>query len=494
MEIVRNLLVLSESNHFYEFEDFRLDARNPSLWRGENLISISPKALETLILLVEKRGEIVSRDDLMNTVWKDTFVEQGNINYTISLLRKILENKDLIQTVSRRGYRFTARLDKTSTNGNSSTETSRPQPIFNKKPKRWILASIFLISLFFLTSFVYWGRADKSDSASETPPTNNVEAMHAYTRGKMILEKKTTENRVEKAIDEFQSAVTHDPTFALAYAGLAEGFSAAAVKTSYPKSADYFAKAKSAAEKCLALDGNLAQGLLIRGWLKRQADWDWAGAETDLRRSIELNQKNATAHQRLAVLLATTGRSDEALAEINTAYELDPIADFIVGARFSILETRREYARALKESELIYGENKANNSAVRAYATILYHTGDFQKVIQLGEAAMTKNSAQNTFAWFSLLSASYRRTGQTDKADEFLSKLENLALTETKALYSLAMNYAELGRTDDAILTLQKCIERHEERIMWINVEPRFENLRSDPRFLELVKIMRLAG
>ena len=78
--------------HFYEFEDFRLDANNPSLWRGDGLISMSPKALETLILLVKKKGEIVSREELIETVWKDTFVEEGNINYTISLLRKIFEN------------------------------------------------------------------------------------------------------------------------------------------------------------------------------------------------------------------------------------------------------------------------------------------------------------------------------------------------------------------------------------------------------------------
>lgn len=94
--------------HFYEFEEFRLDTGNPSLWRGGKLVSIAPKVLETLILLVEKRGEIVSRDDLMDTVWQDTFVEEGNINYTISLLRKTLGNKEIIQTVARRGYRFTA--------------------------------------------------------------------------------------------------------------------------------------------------------------------------------------------------------------------------------------------------------------------------------------------------------------------------------------------------------------------------------------------------
>jgi len=100
--------------HFYEFENFRLDANSPSLWRGDKLVSIPPKALETLVLLVEKNGEIVSRDELLEAVWKDTFVEEGNINYTISLLRKTLENKNLVQTVPRHGYRFVAEVKKTN--------------------------------------------------------------------------------------------------------------------------------------------------------------------------------------------------------------------------------------------------------------------------------------------------------------------------------------------------------------------------------------------
>jgi DNA-binding response OmpR family regulator len=91
LEVVRNLLGLQMSNkikHLYEFEDFRLNTENPSLWRDGEMVSISPKALETLIVLVKKKGEIVSREELLESVWKETFVEEGNINYTISLLRE----------------------------------------------------------------------------------------------------------------------------------------------------------------------------------------------------------------------------------------------------------------------------------------------------------------------------------------------------------------------------------------------------------------------
>src|SRR5687767_910535 len=99
----------SNIKHFYEFDEFRLDAENPSLWRGGELVTIFPKSLEVLILLVRNHGEIVSREKLLDTVWNDTFVEESNITYTVSQLRKTLgqnENGGFIQTVPKRGYRF----------------------------------------------------------------------------------------------------------------------------------------------------------------------------------------------------------------------------------------------------------------------------------------------------------------------------------------------------------------------------------------------------
>jgi len=475
---------------FYEFEKFRLDADNPSLWRADKLVSISPKALEALIVLVEKNGDIVSRDELLETVWKDTFVEEGNINYTISLLRKTLENKDFIQTVPRRGYRFVADVKKILQNGNGFFPVETLPPALERSKFRWVLASIFLASLIFLVSFVSL-RSDKTESHSDIQ-SNNPEATQAYSRGRMILATREVENREEKAILEFQRAITFDPTYAAAYAGLAEVYSTVAIKLSAPKNGENFAKAKVAAERALTLDENLAEGYLIRGWLKRQADWDWKGSEEDLRRAIELDPKLALAHQRLAHLLSQLARHDEALAEIKLAYELAQISDFVLGSRATILEARRDYAEGLKATGQFLRENKENNAAARAHATFLYHTGDFAAVIKLGEESLARSSTKNPFAWYSLLAASYEKTGNLEKSEEALQKLEGLAQTDTRSLYSLAMNYAEIGRADDAILALNKCFELHEERMVWLAVEPRFANLQNDPRFRQLLEKMNL--
>ena len=185
------------------------------------------------------------------------------------------------------------------------------------------------------------------------------------------------------------------------------------------------------------------------------------------------------------------GKTDEARTEILAAYEIDPVSENMVLGRFAILESRGTYDEGLKLADEFLRENKNNSFAGRAYATFLYHTGDFRKVIELGEQALEKRGRLNVFGWLSLLSASYHKTGNFDKAEETLKRLETLSREDTKALYSSAMNYAEMGRHDEAISALQKCFDAHEERMVWVKAEPRFANLRNDESFHEILRKMK---
>ena len=394
----------------------------------------------------------------------------------------------------RHGYRFTAEVREISSNGVGSAQIDpdRPNQTIPQRSFRPIFAVVGIIGLLFLTSFAYFWRVEKPAKATEVSSGQNSEAMQAYLRGKMLLDKRSVENREEKAIDEFQKAVTLDPTLAIAYAGLAEGFSTLAVKISYPKSRDTIAKAKTAADRALALEQNLAEGYLVRGWLRRNADWDWTGAESDLRHAIELSPKNALAHQRLAQTLSILERYDEALSESQIAYDLDPISEIIVASRFPILEAMGNYDQALKESEDFLRENKASNSAARAFATFLYHKQNFKEVITISEDVTAKNQGKAQFAWLSLLAGSHYKSGDLEKSDEILKQLENLSQDDSKVLYSLAMNYAEIGRYDDALVALEKCFVEHEEKLVWIKNEPRFANLRENARFQSIIKKMKL--
>lgn len=491
----------------YEFVGFTLDAGELTLTHHGAAVALAPKVLETLLILVERRGTIVSKKELMEELWPDAFVEESNLSQNIYMIRKALGNGNgsghLIENIPRRGYRFNAEVRKVSqptstelTRAENTGDPPRTAPALSParySAFRWLA---FSVGAFVIGSAVFGGyflmtRSSVESGTVVAAQSPKPEAMQAYTRGMAILGRRGNDNRPEDAIDEFQRAVTIDPTSALAYSGLAEGFNAAARKAELPASTEFYKKAKAAIQKALSLDPNSSEAFLISGQVKRSADWDWSGAESDLRRAIQLNSKNAHAHQRLGQLLSSLSRHDEALSAVTIANQLDPIADYVLGARFPILEAKRDYDTALSEAEKFHNENKGNANAARAFATFLYLKGDYAKMIELGERVQNTEQGKNAFAWYSLLHASYTKTLDYDKAAQYLNLLEGLTAKDSKARYSLAMNYAELGRTSDAIRLLEDCYVTREERMSWINVEPRFENLRSDERFQDLLLKMK---
>ena len=170
---------------FYEFGEFRLDADTPSLWRDGNPVQIFPKALDILVLLVGKHGAIVSREELLDAVWRDTHVEENNITYTVSLLRKTLDERDkgrYIQTIPKRGYRFAAVVREVTENGTAeltapltpaaSVPVSSPTSAPFGPPKaqiRWHLIGIVLLGLFVLTSVAAWWKFNDPTGLSSLP-------------------------------------------------------------------------------------------------------------------------------------------------------------------------------------------------------------------------------------------------------------------------------------------------------------------------------------
>jgi tetratricopeptide (TPR) repeat protein len=130
---------------------------------------------------------------------------------------------------------------------------------------------------------------------------------------------------------------------------------------------------------------------------------------------------------------------------------------------------------------------------MRGVATFLFHLGQYPQVIDISEKELPAKNSQE-FAWLSLLVTSHHRSGQNAKRDERLRQLERLAQTDTKALYALAENYPELGRIDEALAALEKCIQVREERMMWLKVEPRFAQLRGNARFDDILRRMNLGA
>ena len=230
-----------------------------------------------------------------------------------------------------------------------------------------------------------------------TRRTNNPEAFRAYVRG-ALLDAKNPDN-FEKAIDEFQKAVALDPTFALAYAGLADASTRRGFNTSGASAEEFYATSKALAQKALSLDPETPEAYAALGTVKRIYDWDWAGAEGDFRRAIELNPNYARAHLGYALLLSCLGRGDEALVEIKRAMEIDPLARRKSGYRPSwkvVANTQEALAQAQ--------ENVKFNKEYRrgcGVATFLFHLGEYPQVIEISEKELLAKNSQE-FVWLSL--------------------------------------------------------------------------------------------
>ena len=170
------------------------------------------------------------------------------------------------------------------------------------------------------------------------------------------------------------------------------------------------------------MDGDLAEGTRFLGRIKRLDDWHWDGAERDFKRALELDPNNALALSWYAQMLSYLGRHDEALATVKRAIDIDPVSPTIAGVLFPVLEGRGEFEEGLRLAKEAYLLNKENSNARRAYATFLFHHGEFDKVNEIGEESQEKGRIASHAA-LSLLAASYYRTGQGSKAAEYLSQM-----------------------------------------------------------------------
>ena len=157
-----------ETKHFYQFGNFRLDAARRVLLHGEKPVALAPKVLETLVVLVSRHGELVEKDELLNAVWPDTFVEEANLAVNISLLRKALENgspgRDYIETVPKRGYRFVAPVFTSAAPGDA-----RVTPVADARGSKLAAGITIVLLLFAAAAVLRWDLGRRKVSVSTGP-------------------------------------------------------------------------------------------------------------------------------------------------------------------------------------------------------------------------------------------------------------------------------------------------------------------------------------
>jgi DNA-binding winged helix-turn-helix (wHTH) protein/Tfp pilus assembly protein PilF len=483
----------SELKKIYEFGGFRFDAQMLRLEYDGDLVQLPPKSLETLKILLEEKGELITRENLLDKVWAESFVEDANLTVAVSTLRKTLAacngGETFIQTVPRRGYRFVGDAQETIKISEQPIVVERRAvehlTIEQTSPSR-VYKAIALICLIAggIALAVWFGRNNTALSAQNVNPA----AKEAFQKGDALMQKRLT---VCDSISYFREAIAKDEKFASANANLA----AALVMCN-----DSNNEADALVAHALALDSNSVEAHATDGFIKMFVHWDWDEAEAALRRAVLLDPNSAKAHHWLGVLLSIRGRSLEAKSEMARAIEITPESPLYRADLCQIYYFEGNVARAITECQKAL-ELDPNFTFTPEYLRDVYLlAGDEQKAWEY--------EAKHLLIW------QYPPETIKDKEKIFKREgfkgfyegavrhhLEQIKNVEAKNrhyhAFGLAVNYAMLGDRENALYWFEQSFDG-EKRVYpfgtaYLGVEPRFAFLRDDARFQAILRKMNLA-
>jgi tetratricopeptide (TPR) repeat protein len=247
-------------------------------------------------------------------------------------------------------------------------------------------------------------------------------------------------------------------------------------------------KAKAAAMRALELDETLAEAHTSLARVLAVYDWDWTGAEKEFKRAIELNPRYAIAHQWYGDYFEVTGRHNESIAEERRAVELDPLSltiSFELGTAFYYA---RDYDQAIQQFQKTL-ELDPNFPAVHAFLPAAYEQkGMYDEAIAGFQKGITPRGRSEWPMTVPGLGHVYAVSGKKGDARTVLNELKQLSGQEYVPAYGIALIYAGLGEKDQAFAWLEKAYEEHSFKMAWLKVEPRWDSLRSDPRFADLLR------
>jgi len=313
------------------------------------------------------------------------------------------------------------------------------------------------------------------------------EAYDLYLKGRYFWNKRTPQG-FQQAIECFQQAVTKNPGYARAYAGLADSYALLSGYTLTPQT-ESMPKARMAALKALELDDGLAEAHTSLALITENYDWDWQTAEKEYRRAIELNPNYATAHHWYAEYLSLQGRFDEAFAESERARQLDPLSLIIAADNGAILYYSRQYDRAIAQFRAVL-DMEPNFPRAHLVICAYVEKGQFADALaEIGKWGDTENGP-STWSWRAYV---YGRAGQPAAARHALERLQQ-SYRDQHVGPDLALGaYIGMGNRDEAFVWFEKAYADHSNSLTSLKVNPMYDPLRSDVRFQELMRRVRLA-
>jgi TolB-like protein/Flp pilus assembly protein TadD len=318
----------------------------------------------------------------------------------------------------------------------------------------------------------------------ESTSTDSIDAYTLYLKGRFSYNHESGKKALDESIKFYNEALSIDPEFALAYAGKATSLTSYATWGYAPRK-DVMYQSKIAAIKALELDNTLGEAHAALAWARVIHDWDWNEGEEEIKYAIRLNPNNADAYSRYAWILAMLNRCDEAIQANQRALELDPLSEDTWAELGRMYYFARKYDKAIEEFRKVLEVYPDSDYTRIHLALALSLNGMHDQAIEEGSYVDIQSS------WYWYLGYIYGIAGLKEKALNVLDHYHDLANTRFVWLSNFAFIYVGIGEKDKAFEILDKIYEQREAWLDLLQVEPMYDNLRSDPRFRDLLEKMR---
>jgi tetratricopeptide (TPR) repeat protein len=299
-----------------------------------------------------------------------------------------------------------------------------------------------------------------------------------------------TKEGLEKSIEFFDQAIKKDPNYAPAYAELAITYGTLGFEGLLPQK-EARQKQEWAALKALEIDNDLAEAHAAMAYIKVE-DLNWSAAEEEYKRALELNPNSVEVHRKYgSYYLAPWGRLDEAMLHLRRAQELDPLTLLTSADVGSAFHYSRQYDRAIEQFQKIIKMDPNFAPAHSRLALAYLAKGMYEEGISEQKKALALDKRSRRAA---ALGEAYAVAGKREEAQKILDDLnKELSKQGYVTPFDFALIYMGLGDKDQAFAWLEKTFEEHPDNLLYIKVAPRFDSLRSDPRFADLLRHMKLA-
>jgi DNA-binding winged helix-turn-helix (wHTH) protein/Tfp pilus assembly protein PilF len=474
-------------------------------------------------MLVERHGHLITKSEIIETVWEDTFVEEGSLAKAIWSIRQALGDTSrakFIQTVPRRGYRFIfpvsvvpngsgafrsldllAGVEDSDTGITPLAEEVRSQtahiadakdhkeldPALPAEPSRsrnWRRMTAYVgvgVVLLAAVYAVFFGTFASTTKPLRDRGTTNEEAYRLYQQAENLTQRRLKKDMVA-ALDYLNQAIMLDPKFARAWAFKAHLHAYLAQYPGADENEEY-RKSMDAVEKALEIDPNVSEAYSVRCHNKDHYEYDFAGAEIDCKRALELDSDSAIGHQRYSSFLRSRGRFDEAIAEAKRAVELQPLSfdsqqNYAITLRFA-----RRYVEEEAEWKRLLELDPAHSLIYTRLFTNLAQQGKYDKAFEylvkrLTEVDKADNETVERFR------AAYATSGWSGVTIE---RIKHLDLESMNGPVDVAFLYASLGDKDKAFEYLEQAYKERNSRIASLQIEPQLDPLHDDPRWADLI-------